>query len=76
MVKMRIETTLPDGTRTMNDDEICAKVLGIKSGYIKGSGFGLRPPPSSTSRSSIDEMSKKNKELEDKLEETQDTIKA
>ncbi|XP_040373225.1 uncharacterized protein LOC112194293 isoform X1 [Rosa chinensis] len=76
MVKMRTETTLPDGTRTMNDDEICAKVLGVKSGYIKGCGFGPRPPPSSTSRSSLDEMSEKNKELEDKLEETQDTIKA
>ncbi|XP_024190478.2 uncharacterized protein LOC112194476 [Rosa chinensis] len=76
MVKMRTETTLPDGTRTMNDDEICAKVLGVKSGYIKGCGFGPRPPPSSTSRSSLDEMSEKNKELEDILEETQDTIKA
>ncbi|KAK9943422.1 hypothetical protein M0R45_009029 [Rubus argutus] len=74
MVKMRTETTLPDGTRTMTDDEICAKVLGVKSGYIKGCGFGPRPPPSRSSQSSINEMSEKNKELEDKLEETQHLI--
>lgn len=45
-------------------------VLGVKSGYIKGGGFGPRPPPYSTSRSSIHEMSEKNKDLEDKFGET------
>jgi vacuolar-type H+-ATPase subunit I/STV1 len=74
MVKMRTETTLPDGTRTMTVDEIYAKVLGVKLGYIKGCGFGPRPPPSRSSQSSINEMSEKNKELEDKLEETQHLI--
>ncbi|KAL6202866.1 hypothetical protein ACLB2K_026570 [Fragaria x ananassa] len=40
MIKMRTETTEPDGTRTMTDDEICEKVLGVKSGYIKGWSSG------------------------------------
>ena len=74
MVVMRTESIQPDGSRSMTDDEICKKVLGEKSGYIKGCGFGPRPPPSSTSRSTYDAMSEKNKELEDKLDETQLTI--
>ncbi|XP_061999258.1 uncharacterized protein LOC133716580 [Rosa rugosa] len=74
MIKMRTETTQPDGTRTMTDDEICAKVLGVKSGYIKGCGFGPRPPPSRVSHSSINEMSEKNKELQEQLQETQHLV--
>ncbi|XP_040368236.1 uncharacterized protein LOC112181265 [Rosa chinensis] len=74
MIKMRTETTQPDGTQTMTDDEICAKVLGVKSGYIKGCGFGPRPPPSRVSHSSINEMSEKNKELQEQLQETQHLV--
>ncbi|KAL6189255.1 hypothetical protein ACLB2K_040644 [Fragaria x ananassa] len=74
MIKMRTETTEPDGTRTMIDDEICEKVLGVKSGYIKGCGFGPRPPPKRISHSSINEMSEKNKELQEQLQETQQLV--
>ncbi|XP_061999634.1 uncharacterized protein LOC133717027 [Rosa rugosa] len=74
MIKMRTETTQPDGTRTMTDDEICAKVLGVKSGYIKGCGFGPRPPPLRVSHLSINEMSEKNKELQEQLQETQHLV--
>ncbi|XP_061990096.1 uncharacterized protein LOC133708641 [Rosa rugosa] len=74
MIKMRTETTQPDGTRTMTDDEICAKVLGVKSGYIKGCCFGPRPPPSRVSHSSINEMSEKNKVLQEQLQETQHLV--
>ncbi|KAL6176721.1 hypothetical protein ACLB2K_053354 [Fragaria x ananassa] len=74
MIKMRTETTEPDGTRTMTDDKICEKVLGVKSGYIKGCGFGPRPPPKRISHSSINEMSEKNKELQEQLQETQQLV--
>ncbi|XP_020260850.1 uncharacterized protein LOC109837148 [Asparagus officinalis] len=74
MIKMRADTTQPDGTRTMTDEEICAKVLKVKSGYIKGCGFGPRPPPLRFSRSSMSEMSEKNKELQEQLQETQQLV--
>ncbi|KAL6186204.1 hypothetical protein ACLB2K_042325 [Fragaria x ananassa] len=76
MIKMRTETTEPDGTRTMTDDEICEKVLGVKSGYIKGCGFGPRPAPKRISHSSINEMSEKNKELQEQLQKTQQLVGA
>lgn len=74
MIKMRTETTEPNGTRIMTDDEICEKVLGVKSGYIKGCGFGPRPPPKRISHSLINEMSEKNKELQEQLQETQQLV--
>ena len=74
MIKMRADTTQPDGTRTMTDEKICAKVLKVKSGYIKGYGFGPRPPPLRFSPSSMSEMSEKNKELKEHLQETQQLV--
>ncbi|PRQ29069.1 hypothetical protein RchiOBHm_Chr5g0009841 [Rosa chinensis] len=58
----------------MTVNEICTKVLGVKSGYIKGCGFGPRSPPSRVSHSSINEMSEKNKELQEQLQETQHLV--
>ncbi|KAM1341470.1 hypothetical protein ACFX2F_005916 [Malus domestica] len=35
MLSVKNETTLPDGTVTLTDDEIILGVLGHKSGYFK-----------------------------------------
>ncbi|XP_020252357.1 uncharacterized protein LOC109829729 [Asparagus officinalis] len=74
MIKMRADTTQPDGTRIMTDEKICAKVLKVKSDYIKGCGFDPRPPPLRFSRTSMSEMSEKNKELQEQLQETQQLV--
>ena len=68
MVFMRADTTEEDGTRIMTDEEICKRVLGEKSGYIKGCGFGPRPTPAKPSQSSLHQMNEKNKALEDKVQ--------
>ena len=66
---LRAETTQEDGTRTMTDEEICRQVLGVKSGYIKGCGFGPRPTPIKHSQSSFHEMYEKTRALEDKTKD-------
>ncbi|CAN6541823.1 unnamed protein product [Malus baccata var. baccata] len=57
MLSMKNETTLPDGTVTLTDDEIVLGVLGHKFGYFKG-------PSKSVSR----EDTMLDKHLEEKLE--------
>ena len=76
MVQMRSDTTLEDGTRSMTDDEICKQVLGEKSGYIKGCGFGPQPPPKYSSQASTEEMNERNQELQEKLDETQQIVQS
>ena len=76
MVLMRTETTEEDGTRTMPDEEIVKRVLGQKSGYIKGCGFGPRPTTAKPSQSALHEMNEKNKALEEKVQAQTAEIKA
>ena len=76
MIKMWTETTEPDGTRTMIDDEICEKVLGVKSGYIKGRGYGPKPISARTSSSTMHEIFEKNKDLEHTVEVQNEEITA
>ena len=52
----------------MIEVKICEKVLGQKSGYVKGLGFGPKPISFSKSRPS---SSKREIELEHRLAETQ-----
>ena len=52
----------------MTEAEICERVLGQKSGYVKGLGFGPKPISFSKSRPS---SSEREIELEHRLVETQ-----
>lgn len=70
------ETTKEDGTRTMSEEEIVAHVLGTKSGYIKGCGFGPRPASTRTSQSTMHEMYEKNKDLEHTIQVQSEQIEA
>ncbi|TQD71533.1 hypothetical protein C1H46_042935 [Malus baccata] len=63
MLSMKNETTLPDGTVTLTDDEIVLGVLGHKFGYFKG-------PSKSVSR----EHTMLDKHLEEKLETQQQEL--
>ncbi|KAM1073622.1 hypothetical protein PS2_018349 [Malus domestica] len=63
MLSMKNETTLPDGTVTLIDDEIVLGVLGHKFGYFKG-------PSKSVSR----EDTMLDKHLEEKLETQQQEL--
>ena len=55
-----------DGAIPMTEAEICEKVLGKRSGYVKGLGFGPKPVSFSKSRclSSEHEVELKNKLVE------------
>ncbi|PQQ13925.1 uncharacterized protein Pyn_00728 [Prunus yedoensis var. nudiflora] len=59
IIAIRVETSTCD-TKTITDDEIVAKVLGVKSGYIKGCRFGPRPSGSLSKA----HVSQHNKELD------------
>ena len=74
MLQLRTKTTQSDGERTLTDDEICKQVLGTKSGYIKGCGFGPRPPPVHAVHLSTSELHHRNTELEEKLLDTQQIV--
>ncbi|XP_021832959.1 uncharacterized protein LOC110772799 [Prunus avium] len=69
MIAIRVETSTCD-TKTITDDEIVAKVLGVKSGYIKGCGFGPRPPGSLSKA----HVSQHNKELEQIVQSQQEDL--
>ncbi len=60
----------------MTDEEICKRVLGEKSGYIKGCGYGPKPTPAKLSHPSFQEIQEKNKALEEKVQAQTDQIKA
>ena len=57
-----------DGAFPMTKAEICEKVLGQRSGYVKGLGFSLKPVSFSKSRCLSSEC---EIELENKLVKTQ-----
>ncbi|KAL6335763.1 hypothetical protein AAG906_039526 [Vitis piasezkii] len=57
-----------EGVVAMTEAEICERVLGQKSGYVKGLGFGPKPISFSKSRPS---SSEREIELEHRLVETQ-----
>lgn len=76
MVLLRSETTAEDGTRSMTDDEIVAKVLGSKAGYTKGRGYGTHPTSTRSSQSNIHEIIEKNKDLEHTIEAQNEEIVA
>ena len=59
---------IAEGAVAMTEAEICERVLGQKSGYVKGLGFG--PKPISFSKS-IPSSSEREIELEHRLVETQ-----
>lgn len=59
---------IAEGAVAMTEAEICERVLGQKSGYVKGLGFGPKPISFSKSRPSSSEH---EIELEHRLVETQ-----
>ena len=59
---------IAEGAMAMTEAEICERVLGQKSGYVKGLGFGPKSISSSKSRPS---SSEREIELEHRLVETQ-----
>ena len=59
---------IAEGVVAMTEAEICERVLGQKSGYVKGLGFGPKPISFSKSRPSSSEH---EIELEHRLAETQ-----
>ena len=59
---------IAEGAVAMTEAEICEKVLGQKSGYVKGLGFGPKPISFSKSKPS---SSEREIELEHRLIETQ-----
>ena len=73
---MRSEATNEDGTCSITAEKIVEKVLGTKSGYIKGSGFGPQPTTTRFSKSAIHEVYQKNQELEDTIQAQSQEIKA
>ncbi|MCL7039498.1 hypothetical protein MKW94_021963 [Papaver nudicaule] len=73
----------PEGSVPLTEAQICEKVLGVRSGYIKGLGHGYEKPTSSSieynaelveATRRADEAEKRNKELEQRVEEQQKTI--
>ena len=60
---------IADGAIPMTEAEICEKVLGQRSGYVKGLGFGPKPVSFSKSRclSSEHEVELGNKLIETQL---------
>ena len=60
---------IEDGAIPMTEAEICEKVLGQRSGYVKGLGFGPKPVSFSKSRclSSEHEVELGNKLIETQL---------
>ena len=64
---------ISEGVIAMTETEICESVLGHRSGYVKGLGFGLKP----ASASKFGQTSSQRKvELEKKLSETQVVMEA
>ena len=76
MMLLRDETTKDDGTQMMSDEEIVSRVLGTKSGYIKGRGFGPQPPSTRNSQSTVHEMYEKYKDLEHTIQVQSEEIEA
>ncbi|KAI3927513.1 hypothetical protein MKW92_002406 [Papaver armeniacum] len=67
----------------LTDAQICEQVLGVRSGYVKGLGHGYEKPSSSSIEYNAelgealrraDEAERRNKELEERVEEQNRTI--
>ena len=61
-----------NGSEPISEAEICIKVLGNKSGYLKGLGIVM---PQKTSSSSSNVVSPENIELKEKVEHQDQLIK-
>ena len=72
---MWADTSKEDETRIMTDEEICKRVLGGKSGCIKGHGFEPQPPSTWNSQSTVLEMYEKNKDLEHTIQVQSEEMK-
>ncbi|KAI3833389.1 hypothetical protein MKX03_029586 [Papaver bracteatum] len=82
MLELRAEPT-PEGSTPLTDAQICEEVLGVRSGYVKGLGHGYEKPSSSSLEYNVelgealrraDEAEKRNKELEERVDEQNHTI--
>ncbi|KAI3893146.1 hypothetical protein MKX03_020171 [Papaver bracteatum] len=82
MLELRDAPT-PEGSTPLTDAQICEEVLGVRSGYVKGLGHGYEKPSSSSLEYNAelgealrraDEAEKRNKELEERVDEQNCTI--
>ncbi|RZC89573.1 hypothetical protein C5167_027114 [Papaver somniferum] len=82
MLELRAAHT-PEGSTPLTDAQICEEVLGVRSGYVKGLGHGYEKPSSSSIEYNAelgealrraDEAEKRNKELEERVDEQNRTI--
>ncbi|KAI3924763.1 hypothetical protein MKW92_028419 [Papaver armeniacum] len=82
MLELRAAPT-PEGSTPLTDAQICEQVLGVRSGYVKGLGHGYEKPSSSSIEYNAelgealrraDEAERRNKELEERVEEQNRTI--
>ncbi|RZC52781.1 hypothetical protein C5167_021204 [Papaver somniferum] len=82
MLELRAAPT-PEGSTPLTDAQICEEVLGVRSGYVKGLGHGYEKPSSSSIEYNAelgealrraDEAEKRNKELEERVDEQNRTI--
>ncbi|KAI3984877.1 hypothetical protein MKX01_004645 [Papaver californicum] len=73
----------PEGSLPLTEAQICERILGVRSGYIKGLGRGYEKPTSSSIGYHAElieamrrtyEVEKKNRELEERLEGQYRTI--
>ena len=64
---------ISEGVMAMTEAEICENVLGHRSGYVKGLGFGPKPASTFKSRHT---SSQRKVELENRLSETQALMEA
>ncbi|KAI3961397.1 hypothetical protein MKW92_032056 [Papaver armeniacum] len=83
MLELRAAPT-PEGSTPLTDAQICEQVLGVRSGYVKGLGHGYEKPSSSSMEYNAelgealrraDEAERRNKELEERVEDQNCTIK-
>ncbi|XP_026396499.1 uncharacterized protein LOC113291147 [Papaver somniferum] len=82
MLELRAAPT-PEGSTPLTDAQICEKVLGVRSGYVKGLRHGYEKPSSYSIEYNAelgealrraDEAEKRNKELEERVDEQNRTI--
>ena len=60
-----LKKSIEEGPR-LSDDQICDEVLGSRSGYVKGQGFGPRPAASTSTTPTI------TQQLQEKLHQSQE----
>ena len=63
-----------EGGQALTNADICVRVLGSRSGYIKGLGHGPRPPPSSSRSGHA--KSQREIELENEIKATRELIQS